>query len=83
MWQDWIIAAVQVVLALSLLPSIFHDEHKPTVTTSCTTAAGLYVLTLVYATLAFWFSALMSAIIAVQWTILAFQRYRLNKRTQG
>ncbi|OGG57326.1 hypothetical protein A2853_02295 [Candidatus Kaiserbacteria bacterium RIFCSPHIGHO2_01_FULL_55_17] len=80
MWQDWVIASVQVVLAFSLLSSIFHSAHKPTLSTCIFTAMGLFTLSFVYITLALWFSALMSAIIGILWAVLGLQRHRLNKR---
>ena len=83
MWQDFVIAGVQVVFAISLIPTVLHSEHKPTVTTSVFTSAGLYTLTLVYITLAFWFAAVMAAAIGTLWAILALQRYRLNKAGLG
>lgn len=80
MWQDFVIAGVQIIFAISLVPTVLHADHKPTVATSIFTAGGLYTLSLVYVSLALWFAACMSAVIGALWTILAIQRYRINTR---
>jgi len=83
MWQDWVIAGVQIVFAISLIPSVLHKENKPSLSTSVFTSAGLYTLSFVYFMLALWFSCVMSGIIATLWALLAYQRYRLNMRKQA
>lgn len=80
MWQDWAISGVQFMLVLSLLPTVFHPTQKPTLSSAILTASSLYIFTAVYFTLQFWFSVLMAATLAVLWTILAIQRYRLDKQ---
>jgi len=83
MWQDWVIAGVQAIIALSLIPTVRHATHKPTMSTSVLTATGMFILSLTFATLALWFATLMSAVIGALWTILAYQRYRLNVRDRN
>lgn len=81
MWQDWALSSVQLMLALSLLPTLFHRTQKPTLASAAMTSTCLYVMAAVYFTLAFWFSMTMAAILALQWTILGVQRYRLNRKS--
>lgn len=81
MWQDWALSSVQFMLALSLLPTLFHRTQKPTLSSAIMTATCLYAMAAVYFTLAFWFSMTMAATLAAQWTILGIQRYRLNKKS--
>lgn len=83
MWQDWIIAGVQIVFAISLIPSVLHKENKPSLSTSIFTSAGLYTLSAVYVSLALWFAAIMAASIATLWATLAYQRYRIDARKQN
>lgn len=83
MWQDWVIAGVQIIFAISLVPSVFHATHKPSLSTSIFTSAGLYTLSFVYATLLLWFACIMATTIGTLWAILAYQRHRLNKNRQG
>jgi hypothetical protein len=83
MWQDWIFGGIQLIFAISLLPSVFHRTHKPAFMTSVFTSAGLYTLALAYASLTLWFAALMAAIIGTLWAILAMQRFRLDRQGEA
>jgi len=80
MWQDWALSGVQFMLVLSLVPTLFHRTQKPTLSSSLMTAGCLYLMAIVYLTLSFWFSMTMAAILALQWTIIGIQRYRLDSR---
>lgn len=80
MWQDWAIAVIQLAIAISFLPTIFHPTHKPEITTSIFTALCIFGFAVVYFTLQFWFAMVMAAVLAMEWAIVAYQRHRLNKR---
>jgi len=80
MWQDWAIAGIQLALIISFFPTIFSSTQKPTLSTSILTASCIYGFGIVYFTLGFWSSVVMSGILATQWAIVAYQRYHLNKR---
>lgn len=80
MWQDWVIMAVQVVFAISLLPTIFHPDQKPTLSTAVMTVGCIILLSLVYATLHLWFATFMALVNAALWTTLGLQRFRLNQK---
>jgi hypothetical protein len=79
MWQDWAIAGIQLAIAISFLPTIFHPMHKPELKTCIFTASCVLGFAVVYFTLQFWFAMMMASILALEWAIVGFQRYRLNK----
>lgn len=74
-WQDVLIASAQAMLAVGLLPALFH-HHKPPLTTSAVTALGMAAFVVAFATLSLWWSTAMSAIQLVLWSILALQKRR-------
>lgn len=78
MWQDWVIGGVQIATLVALVPTLIHRDQKPTVSTSLLTTVSMCTLGITYATLQFWFAALMMFIIASAWLTLAYQRYSLN-----
>ncbi|PIR82261.1 hypothetical protein COU20_03855 [Candidatus Kaiserbacteria bacterium CG10_big_fil_rev_8_21_14_0_10_59_10] len=78
MWQDAVITAVQVGFLFALLPTVFHPEHKPAISTSLLTALGLYILAGTFATLSLYFSAIIAALVGATWSLLAYQRRRLD-----
>ncbi len=80
MWQDWVIMMVQIVFAISLLPTILHPTQKPTFSTAIMTVACICLMALVYATLTLWFATIMALVNGLLWAILGFQRYRLNQK---
>ena len=76
LWQDWIIAISQIVLSLALLPSIF-SSHKPHPRTSVLTSVTLSILAYTFFTLDLWLSAAGTAVGALGWYILLFQKVLL------
>lgn len=79
MWQDWVLAAMQLVFIGALVPTMLHEHKKPTLSTAILITAGVSISSLVYFTLAFWGSAIATTVHALQWAIVAYQRYRLDK----
>jgi hypothetical protein len=80
-WQDAVIAVVQWVFAISLLPTIFHPTDKPTFSTAVITAISLFVMASAMATLPHLrLSAVSVALGGIAWTVLAWQRYGINRR---
>ena len=80
-WQDAVIAVVQWVFVISLLPTIFHPTDKPTFSTAALTAISLFVMSSAMATLPdLRLSAASVAFGGIAWTVLACQRYRINMR---
>lgn len=71
-------AIVQVTFVISLMPTIMHATHKPTFLTSSSTAIAVYIFVVTVATLELWFTATLMFLNGVQWTILAYQRRKLD-----
>jgi len=80
MIQDYIISAVQWGFAFALLPTVFHEDNKPTFLSSIWTGFLLIILALTFASLALWGSTVSSLVVSGLWFTLAYQRYRINKR---
>ena len=81
MWQDYALAATQVVLTIGFIPMIFQKD-KPTLWSSITASIGMAVIALIMSTLGLWLSATMSAIASALWFVLVYQKIshqRLNK----
>jgi hypothetical protein len=81
-WQDLVIAVVQWVFAVSLVPTILHATEKPTFVTAIVTSVSLFVMTLAFASLHLWFSAASVAVGGIAWSILTWQRFWINKKSR-
>ena len=79
MWQDWVIAIVQWVFALVLIPAIRHPLNKPPFSSSLLTAILLTVLSFVFYTLSLWNSTFSSLAVAAAWYVLAWQKFRMDR----
>lgn len=79
MWQTWAISGVQIVFITSLLPSILDPKHKPALATSILTVLGGLVMAYTFYTLSLWSAVATTSILNLEWMILAYQRYRLNR----
>ena len=71
---------VQVVFAISLLPTILHPNQKPTMATCVISAGCVTTLAFVFASLGLWFAVATSCLNMGLWIVLASQRHRLNQR---
>jgi hypothetical protein len=71
-WQDVAITIGTVIFVIALVPSILSKD-KPAVPTSMMTGSVLVVFTVVYISLALWFSAIATGVTAILWYILALQ----------
>ena len=78
MWQDWVLTVIQLVFIVALIPTMLHDYKKPTLSTALMITAGVSTVSFVYFTLAFWSSALMTFVHALQWATIAYQRWQLD-----
>lgn len=83
MWQDFLLAGVIWVLLAALIPTVLHKTQKPTLATSLLTGSALAVIAFTYASLEFWNAALATTLISGTWFVLAYQRHRLNKRSES
>lgn len=75
MWQDAIFTTGTVLFGLALIPTIYASA-KPDLWTSALTAAVLAMFTVAHFTLTLWFASAASAILAVEWSVLGYQRWR-------
>ena len=83
MWQDWVLAVVQWVFAIALIPTILHKEHKPAFSSALLTCLGLIITTITIASLGLWNTAIGTAVGTVVWSIILYQRWRLNKKQRS
>jgi len=74
-WQDYTLAAVFVVLNISLIPSI-RSKSKPALATSLIAVGGLIAGLIVYLSLSLWFASAMTVINICLWSTLAIQRLK-------
>lgn len=80
MWEDTVIAIVQWIFVVALIPSILHKTQKPVVWTSLMTGLLLIILCFAYVSLGLWQSFVPVLILALAWLYLAWQRHRLNRK---
>lgn len=78
MWQDTVIAICQFLFVGSMIPTIRGDD-KPALFTSLSSAIIVSVITFSLITLEMWLTAISAAMIMVAWSILAFQKYRIDR----
>lgn len=74
-WQDAVIAAVQVVFVAVLLPAV-RAPAKPPLSTSIPTAVGLAVIAGAMATLGLWYASATAGLSGSLWAVLAYQKAR-------
>lgn len=80
MWQDWLIMTVQWIFTVTLVLIILDKDKKPAFLPSIITSVGVYAISFAFASLGLWLSFVSSAIMATEWGIIAYQRYRLDKK---
>jgi hypothetical protein len=81
-WQNIVIAVVQWIFVAALVPTICHPTDKPAFPTAVVTAVSLFAMAFAMANLKnLGLSALSVAAGGIAWTIVAYQRYMINKRT--
>ena len=83
MWQDWVVGIILWIFAVSLVPTILHASNKPAFSTSLLTSLGNFVMAYVFATLDLWNGSLAALAIAIAWSIITVQRWRLDNYARG
>lgn len=81
-WQDIVITIGQIIFAAALIPSI-RGADKPAFSTSSITGSILAIFGITFATLQFWGSMLLSSLVAIEWFILAVQKFQMEKSVNG
>lgn len=74
-WQDIVLSVGGYIFILALLPSILGDD-KPALSSSLMTGSILGVFAAVYASLGLTSSAISTALLALAWLFLAWQKWR-------
>ncbi|HVX24356.1 MAG TPA: hypothetical protein VG992_03380 [Candidatus Saccharimonadales bacterium] len=74
-WQDYVIAVGSILFIIALMPSVL-GKNKPALSTSVMTGSVLMVFAITYTTLHLWFAGITTALTAIQWFILAIQKYQ-------
>jgi hypothetical protein len=77
-WQDLVLGAGSVVFSIALIPSLLGRE-KPALGTSVLTGSALTAFIAVYASLSLWFSTVTTAVTALCWWTLAYQKVRQGR----
>jgi hypothetical protein len=82
-WQNIVIAVVQWIFVAALVPTIYHPTDKPAFPTAVVTAVSLFAMAFAMANLKenLGLSVLSVAAGGIAWTIVAYQRCTINKRT--
>lgn len=78
-WQEYVFFIGQMIFNIALIPYILSKD-KPALTTSLITALVIFIYTFLYSTLSLWLTAIAVTTTGVLWTILAYQKYRLDRR---
>lgn len=79
MWEDVLPGSVNWVLVIGFFPTVLSKHEKPAFVSSVITATCLSGIALAYRSLSLWLAAIPAAIQALQWAVLGYQRYRINK----
>lgn len=81
-WQDVVLTICQIFFIFSLVPSILSLD-KPPVSTSTINALCLYVVSFVDFTLNLWGAGNATLVVGILWTIIALQKYLLDKKIKS
>lgn len=73
-WQSDVLALVQLAFALALVPTLLNRRARVPRASSLVTAAGLFAVATVYATLELWTAVAMATLSASAWTFIAVRR---------
>ncbi|MEX2126944.1 MAG: hypothetical protein WD871_01705 [Xanthobacteraceae bacterium] len=74
-WQDAVIATVQLGFCAALVPTAMPAADKPPLATSAPTAIGLFVIAATMASLGLWWSFTTAGASGALWAVIAFQRW--------
>jgi len=78
-WQDLVISIGQIIFSIALIPMVLGKD-KPALISSVITGIVLMIYALTYITIQFWFGSLMTIITGGIWLLLAYQKYRMEKK---
>ena len=78
LWQDIVLSVGNLLLAVSLIPSIVGRD-KPALSTSLLSGSILFTFGIVYVSLSLWTSVLAISFSVALWFVLAVQKYRQRR----
>ena len=78
-WQDWIFSIGNFIFAAAVIPTIIGKD-KPALATSIVNTSFLVLFIVAFASLQLWLSAFASSLTTTAWFILAYQKYKQNKK---
>jgi len=81
MWEDVLLGIVNWVLVIALFPSLLSKDEKPAFLSSSIVGVSLIGISIAYISLSLVIGAIPAILQAVQWFVLAYQRYRINAKT--
>jgi len=77
-WQDIVLAVSIFGFNIALIPTIF-SKHKPHASTGILTALFQLLALVVFISLSLWYSATMSLLNAILWTVIVVQKLNSTK----
>lgn len=80
-WQDLVLTVGQTFFVIALIPSI-KGKDKPAFLTSLITVVVLLFFAISYFTLSLWGSMLGALLNSLGWSILAVQKYLIDKKVR-
>lgn len=78
-WQDLVFSIGNWMFSVALIPTILGKE-KPALSTSTVNSVVLFIFGFAFTTLSLWLSAASISLNGILWAILAFQKYRKDKK---
>jgi Flp pilus assembly protein TadB len=78
-WQDGVFFIGQIIFVFALIPTI-KGKSKPALSSSVITGLILTIFALTYLSLDLWFSAVAATATSASWWVLAYQKYRQDKK---
>ncbi len=83
MWQDILISVVNIIFVFALFSQVYYGFKKKKgliiLRTSFLNALGLFTISIAFLTIPLYFSAIFTALNAIFWAILFFQRIVYQK----
>ncbi len=77
-WQDYVIALVQIGLVIALIPTL-RGKDKPALSTSIMNTLLLGIITFCFFTLELYFATCTVLATALAWAVLAVQKMKQEK----
>lgn len=80
MWQEYVITAITLALTASLLPTLRDPDARIPIGTSALTATGLFIKTLMFASLGMVSITVGTSIGCILWTLILYTKSGIRER---